>query len=157
MTMDWTADLLYNSSMPLPRVARMFPLKTVGPSLPNLGRLLPPDLVVGLLQRVSTISDHPRQVASQLITRSGYRLRELQHMLPALRISPRKLLKTRRRRGKEAALIQALVEFYVGLILLILFPGRPRARYPQPGLLEVFLPRLALPRAFGRARPVIPH
>jgi hypothetical protein len=155
--MDCPADLPYNSSMPLPRVTRMFPLKMVGPSLPNLGRVLPPDLVVGLLQRVTTLSDHPRQLASQLITRSGYRLRELQHMLPALRISPRRLLKTRHRRGREAALIQALVEFYVGLILLILFPGSARASYPPPILLEISPPRLAPLGTPARAKPVILH
>jgi hypothetical protein len=155
--MDCPADLLYNSFMVLPRITRTFPFNAVGSSLPKLGRILPPDLVLGLIEHASTLYDHPRQLANRLITRSGYHLRELQHMLPALRISPRKLLKFRRRRGKEAALIQALVEFYVGLILLILFPGSPRAAYPRPNLVEVFPLRLAPLGTPARAKRLIPH
>jgi hypothetical protein len=155
--MDGGLNMLYNESMVLPHITRMFPINAIGPILPSLGCILPPDLVLGLIEHASTVYDHPRQLANRLITRSAYRLRELQHALPALHVSPRKLLKARRRRGKEAALIQALVEFYVGLILLILFPRPPRASYAQPILLEVFPPQLAALGTPVRARPVIPH
>jgi hypothetical protein len=155
--MYYHVALLYNLSMPLPRVARILPIQVVGPNLPDLGRVLPPDLLIGLLQHVNSLSDHPRRLANQLITRSGCRLRQLQHATPALRISLRALLAARRSQGRKAALIQALVEFYVGLILLILFPDPPRALYPRPKLGWVSPPRLAPARFPGRARPVIPH
>jgi hypothetical protein len=143
--------------MVLPRIIRRSPFNAVGPSLPNLGRILPPDLLLGLIQHASTLYDHPRQLANQLITRSGWRLRRLQHKLPKLHLSRRQVLKPRRQRGDQAALIQALVEFYVGLILLILFPGPPRASYPQPGLLAASPLRLVPQRMLSRTRPLIPH
>ena len=155
--MDRSAGLLYNPTMQLPHVARMFRLKAVGRALPNLGQALPPDLMVGLLQRVSTVTDHPRQLANRLITRSGCRLRELQHKAPVLRISLRKLLAARRSRNEEADLIQALVEFYIGLILLILFPGPTQTAYRSQELPQAPSRRLAPPHFAGRAKPVIPH
>jgi len=155
--MDRSAGLLYNLAMQLPHVARMFRLQAVCRTLPKLGQALPPDLMVGLLQRVNTLSHHPRQLANRLITDSGFRLRELQHAMPTIRVSPRKLLASLQSQGEEADLIRALVEFYVGLILLILFPGPTRTAYRSQNLVHLSPLRLAPVPSPRGARPLIPH
>lgn len=155
--MDRSAGLLYNLAMQLPHVARMIRLRGICRTLPNLGQALPPDLIVGLFQRVNTLSHQPRQLANRLITHSGCRLRELQHAMPTIRVSPRKLFASLQSQGEEADLIRALVEFYVGLILLILFPGPTQTAYRSQELPQAPSRRLAPPHFAGRAKPVIPH
>ena len=155
--MDRSAGLLYNLAMQLPHVARMIRLRGICRTLPNLGQALPPDLIVGLFQRVNTLSHQPRQLANRLITHSGCRLRELQHAMPTIRVSPRKLFASLQSQGEEADLIRALVEFYVGLILLLLFPGPTRTAHRSQNLIHpspLILAPVPSPR---RARPLIPN
>ncbi len=115
--------------------AAQVPQQTIDRALSTLNELLPPNLMLGLVQRVSQCA--PSDVADTLIMRSTCKLGQLRAGLPKLSLpsKPKNLLRAstklhllhdqnavpeRHRSYEELALIQALFELYIGLLLRLL-------------------------------------
>ena len=114
------ANLDYNPLMFSPLVIRTPPQKVIAQALANLGDVAPPGLLLRLAQVVN--DNVPRNMSDTLITRSVCQLRQLQAAAPQLHLSPGKLLEAinaprQQRSREERAFTQALLEFFIGLIL----------------------------------------
>lgn len=115
--------------------ARTLPRKTIAQAATALGDLLPPGFLLGLVHGVC--NNVPRTMADQIIMRSTCRLRQLQAAVPqfSLPSGSGRLLEAisesrRQHTREELALAQALLEFYVGLILRLLASGTLRSSGP---------------------------
>lgn len=112
--------------------ARTLSHQALAQALAALGDALPPGFLLALAQGVSEHT--PRSMADRLIMRSTCRVRQLQAAVPQLSLpsGPGRLLeaisKSRRQHTRdELDLAQAILEFYIGLILRLLRSGNPRS------------------------------
>lgn len=112
--------------------ARTLPRQALAQALAVLGDAVLPGFLLGLAQGVNEHT--PRSMADLLIMRSACRLRQLQAAVPQLSFpsGPCKLLEAisesrRQPTRDELFLAQAILEFYIGLILRLLTSGNPHS------------------------------